>query len=297
MARATPGYIGPYRLLNVVNTGQTSQIWQAYDDAAHEICGIKILLSEYRNNREHLGYLKQEWIVGGNLDHERIIRFRDYATDKGTPYLVMEWFPAPNLKIRVRYAYDQIEHQLPMIMEQMCESLVYLHAQGWVHRDVKPDNFLLAEDGRIKLIDFALAQKIKGGLSRLWAPKTKVQGTRSYMSPEQIRGDALDGRADLYSLGCTLFELMAGKAPYTGVSSNDLLSKHLKAAVPSLEVSNRNVTPEFGDLIRRAMAKKASDRPHSVADFLTDFRRIRVFRRDPKPPAAAHQPAREPEDG
>ena len=284
MSRATPGYIGPYRLLNVVNTGQTSQIWQAFDDAANEICGIKVLLSEFRRNREHLAYLKQEWIVGESLRHERIIRFRTYAVDRGTPYLAMEWFPAPNLKQRMRYDYDKIEYRIPQLIEQMCEALVYLHAEGWIHRDVKPDNFLVSEECNVKLIDFALTQRLKGGISKLLGPKGKVQGTRSYMSPEQIRGGALDGRADLYSLACTLYELLSGKPPYTGTNANDLLLKHLRAAVPTLESANHNVTPEFGELIRRSMAKKASLRPKSIADFLTDFRMVRVFRRAPKSP-------------
>ena len=170
----------------------------------------------------------------------------------------------------------------PTIIEQMCEALVYLHAQGWIHRDVKPDNFLVSEEGNVKLIDFALAQRLKGGISKLLGPKGRIQGTRSYMSPEQIRGGALDGRADLYSLACTLYELLGGKPPYTGANANDLLLKHLRAAVPTLESANHNVTPEFGELIRRSMAKKASSRPKSIEDFLTDFRMVRVFRRAPK---------------
>jgi eukaryotic-like serine/threonine-protein kinase len=285
LSRATPGYIGPYRLLNVVNTGQTSQIWQAYDDAANEVCGLKVLLSDFRRNREHLAYLKQEWIVGEGLRHDRIIRFRTFAVDRGTPYLAMEWFPAPNLKQRLRYDHDKIEWRLPLLIEQMAEALVYLHGEGWVHRDVKPDNFLVSEDGNVKMIDFALTQRIKAGISKILGPKGKIQGTRSYMSPEQIRGEALDGRADLYSFACTIFEMLSGKPPYTGANANELLLKHLRAAIPTLESMNRNVTPEFGELIRRAMSKKASLRPKSVEDFLTDFRMVRVFRRAPKPPA------------
>lgn len=289
MAKATPGYIGPYRLLNVVNTGQTSRIWQAYDDDAKKIFGIKILLEEFRRSREHIAYLRQEYVVCGNLEHERLIRIYTYDVDRGTPYLAMEWFPAPNLKHRIRYDYARFEYQIPKIIEQAAEALIYLHGQGWIHRDIKPDNYLVSDAGDVKLIDFALSQKMKGGIAQILGQKSKVQGTRSYMSPEQIRGGKMDGRADLYSFGCTIFELLAKITPYTGVSAHDLLTKHLRSSPPTLESANRNVTPEFGDLLRRTMAKKPSHRPKSVADFLTQFRMLRVFRRTPKPPAEAKE--------
>lgn len=283
MGKATPGFIGPYRLLNIVNTGQTSLIWQAYDDAAQTVLGIKMLLSEFQHNREHIGYLRQEYTVGEKLKHERIIRFTDFASDRGNYYLAMEWFPAPNMKHLIRHRFEETQYLIPDLIEQMAESLAYLNEYGWVHRDIKPDNYLVSDKAEVKLIDFALAQKAKGGLAKL-LNKSKIQGTRSYMSPEQIRGGALDGRSDLYSLGCTIFELLSGKPPFTGSNANELLMKHIKSSPPTLESANRNVTPEFGDLIRRTMAKKPNNRPKSVTDFLTQFRMVRVFKRAPKPP-------------
>jgi len=283
LGKATPGFIGPYRLLNVVNTGQTSLIWQAYDDAAQRVLGIKVLLSEFQRNREHIGYLRQEYIVGEKLKNKRIIQFTDFASDRGVYYLAMEWFPAPNMKHLVRYQSEKAQYLMPKMIEQMAEALAYLNENGWVHRDVKPDNYLVSDKGEIKLIDFALAQKIKGGLAKL-LNKSKIQGTRSYMSPEQIRGGALDGRSDLYSLGCTIFELLSGKPPFTGSNANELLMKHIKASPPTLESVNRNVTLEFGNLIRQTMAKKPNNRPKSVIDFLTQFRMLNVFKRPPKPP-------------
>ncbi|HVU86872.1 MAG TPA: serine/threonine-protein kinase [Pirellulales bacterium] len=286
MALASQGNVGPYRLLNIVKTGQTSQVWAVMDDRDKRRLAIKLLLSDYRKDREHLGYLKQEAVVGKTLDHPRVIKVFEYATDHGLPYLVMEYFPAPNMKEIILQVRQQVAFMMPRIIDGAAEGLAYFNQQGWIHRDIKPDNFLIIQNGEVKLIDFALAQRKKGVLARLFG-RGKVQGTRSYMSPEQIRGEPLDERADIYSFGCTIFHLVAGRAPYTGANSNELLNKHLRAAVPVLEAFDRNITSEFGALIRSTMAKDPKGRPDSMAKFLSEFRGISMFKRMPDPPASA----------
>ena len=284
MSKENPGYLGRYRLLNVVNTGQTSQMWQAYHDGTHQFFAVKTLLDKFRRAREQVWYLKWEYAVGAKLEHDRVIRVHEYNVDRGTPYLAMEWFAAPNMKKRIQAGLESYGYLVPKMALQATEALAYFSSQGWVHRDVKPDNFLVSDDGDVKLIDFALAKPIKRGLAKLFTVRSKVQGTRSYMSPEQIRGLALDDRADLYSLACTLFELVSGKPPYTGTSQTDLLMKHLKAAPPSLEAANRNVTPEFAQLIRKAMSKKLSARHKSVTEFFEELQGVRILKRTPDPP-------------
>jgi len=285
VASASPGYIGPYRLLNVVHTGQTSQIWQAYHDGEQKIFGIKTLLKKYTRDREHVGYLKWEQAIGEKIVHDRIIRIFEYGADKTGPYLAMEWFAALNMKRRILAGIDTIAYQVPKIINQAAEGLAHFNRLGWVHCDVKPDNFLVTDEGDVKLIDFALAKRSRTGLARLFAVKSKVQGTMSYMAPEQIRGGALDTRTDVYAFGCLLYELLSGKPPFTGSSPNELLAKHLKSPPPALEAANKNVAPEYAQLIRRALAKDPKNRPDSV----DEFRVSKVFKIPPRPPKPANE--------
>jgi serine/threonine protein kinase len=270
--------------LNVVHTGQTSQIWQAYHDGKQQRFGVKTLLQKFRRDREHLRYLRWEYSVAQKIVHERIMQILEYGNDRGNTYLAMQWFPAANMKHRIQRGGQQTAYQIPKIIEQAAEGLAHFNELGWVHRDVKPDNFLVTEDGEVKLIDFALARRSSTGLARLLGPKTRVQGTRSYMAPEQIRGTPLDQRADVYGFGCTVFELVSGKPPYTGVSADELLMKHLRAPPPSLEAAANNVTPEFAQLVRRSLAKDPAARPQSIADFVVEFRMNPVFKVPPRPP-------------
>jgi eukaryotic-like serine/threonine-protein kinase len=287
VTKASLSYIGPYRLLNVVNTSQTGQIWQAYDDGKQQIVGIKTLLEKFRKSREHVGYLRWEYKVSRTVVHPRILNIFAFDIDRGAPYVVMEWFPAPNLKQRIQQGTGKLAHLMPRIIEQAAEAVGYFNLCGWVHRDIKPDNFLLADNGDLKLIDFSLAQRSRGLLARWFARRSKVQGTRSYMSPEQIRGEVLDQRADVYSLGCVIHELITGKPPFTGSTEKELLNKHLRTAPPSLDPIEHNVTPEFAQLLRRTLAKDPAGRPASMDDFLAEVRRHRVFRIMARPPEEA----------
>ena len=276
-------FLGPYRLTRLIRLGSTCQVWEALDEGSNKRYAIKVLRPEQRGNKTELGFLKHEYEVGSSLHHKNIIQAIDFFKDADTPFIVLELFSELNLKQAIRRGPEMIAHILDKILLQTVESLYYLHSKGYVHCDVKPDNLLISRDGEIKLIYFTISTKIKTGWSRLFAKAAQVQGTRSYMSPEQIRNQALDPRADVYALGCVFFELVTGKLPFTASSPNELLSKHLSAPIPSALVTNDNVSPEFNNLIKAMMAKDVKDRLQ-MWDVLKQVRAIKIFKKPPRIP-------------
>ncbi|MBB3208311.1 serine/threonine protein kinase [Rhodopirellula rubra] len=279
-------FLGPYRLARLIRVGSTAEVWEAIDETSsdNKRYALKVLRASCAEDKSELALLKHEYNVGKALASPRIIKVLDHQTDKGRPYLVLELFSELNMKQALRKGPDSLAFMLDKIIEQAAEGLYYMHTKNWIHRDIKPDNYLVARDGETKLIDFTIAEPKRTGLKKMFYKAKTVQGTRSYMSPEQIRGKLCDERSDIYSFGCVLFELVTGKPPFTGQTPNDLLSKHLTASIPSPIVYNDNVTTEFASMTKRLMAKKPDDRPDSVWEFLKEFRAIQVWKKRPRVP-------------
>ena len=282
MSRAEE-YFGPYRVVNVVNVGQTSTMLQGFDSQERKFVGIKTLQNRFSRDKEQLAYLKWEYEVARTLDHEKIIKILDFGWDRKRPYLLMEWFPEMNVKNLINSGYDNYAYMVIPIVRGMAESLGYLHEKKWVHRDVKPDNFLYGEgEGKgLRLIDFALTKKAKTGIMSKLGFRSKAQGTASYIAPEQILSKSIDPRSDIYSLGCTIFELLSGRPPYTANSHNELLQKHISQQVPSITAKNRNVTPEMGDVLQWMLAKRPGDRPKNGSEIYKLLSGIRIFKKIP----------------
>ena len=161
-----------------------------------------------------------------------------------------------------------------------------MNAKGWVHRDVKPDNILVNSAGEVKLIDFAIAQRIPTGLAKWFRGRNKPQGTRSYMSPEQIRGLALDGRADIYSFAATAFELVTGRPPFRGASNQDLLAKHITEKPVSPTIYNPDVTKEFSATwCCTCWPRRKRTGRKDFHEVLMRMRTLKVFKGDDKRPS------------
>ncbi|HLN31482.1 MAG TPA: serine/threonine-protein kinase [Gemmataceae bacterium] len=283
--------IGGYRLQNLMMTGQTSQVWEVVETASNRHFAMKLLLPEKLQDPEHQRMLIHEAEVGTMLAHPNIIKIVKLVKDKHNPHFIMEFFPAGNLKLRVMHKkWDFIREKAHDIFKQAATALAYMHASGWVHRDVKPDNIMVNSAGEVRLIDFALAQPIsKGGMFR--RRKGRSAGTRSYMSPEQIRGQSLDARADIYSFGASMYEVITGRPPFRAASPTDLLNKHILEKPISPQTYNPDVTDECAALVLRMLAKKKQDRPKDFHEVLMQLRGIRVFKADKGPVAQKSTPA------
>ncbi|SMP51146.1 hypothetical protein SAMN06265222_103229 [Neorhodopirellula lusitana] len=279
-------FLGPYRLSRLIRIGSTAEVWEAVDDTdmQKKKYALKVLRSNCANDKSEVAALKHEFNVGKALSSPRIIKVVDFIADKGRPFLVLELFSELNMKQALRKGPEPLGYIVDKIVEQAAEGLYYMHTKNWIHRDIKPDNYLVARDGETKLIDFTIAETKRTGISKLFYKAKTVQGTRSYMSPEQIRGKLCDERSDIYSFGCVVYELVTGKPPFTGQTPNDLLSKHISASIPSAAAQNNNVTSELAGLIKRMMAKKQEDRPASVWEFLKEYRAIETWRKRPRVP-------------
>jgi serine/threonine protein kinase len=274
--------IGGYRLLNLMMTGQTSQVWEVVEVSSHRHFAMKLLLPENATNTSYRELLFHEAAVGLAMGgHDNVIRIVAVNKDIKNPYFVMEFFPGGSLKLRMmRKQHDFIREHTQNLFKQTATALAFMNAKGWVHRDVKPDNLLVNSAAQLKLIDFALAQRIqkRSFFSRLFRRKGKAAGTRSYMSPEQIRGENLDGRADIYSFGATCFEVLTGRPPFRGATAQDLLAKHIIEKPVTPRVYNADVTEEFADLVLQMLAKKREDRPRDFHEVLMKMRSIKVYK-------------------
>lgn len=276
-------------MVKIIRAGQTCDVWEAKKDPDPRRIAVKILLQQHVKNRELVNELKHEAEVAATCKHKNVIEIYEFNYEHELPFIAMELYSSTNVKMALRDNAQLVAHYASEIIEQAAEGLAHLHAKGWIHCDVKPDNFLIdVETAEIKLIDFSIAQRAKkgqgGGLLSGLFGKTIVKGTRSYMSPEQIRAKSLDARSDVYSLGCVMFELLAGKPPYSGANPDDLLMKHLRSSIPNLAASNERVTSEFALLVQRMMAKSPDKRPSSMYDVIKEFRDVRLYRTGMKPP-------------
>ena len=273
---------GVYKLVMCIATGGSSQVWEVVEQPSGRHLAMKLLKMENPDFKENKAGLKHEADVLKSLDHPMIIKFEKYSSSRDNTYLTMEHFRAPNVKLQIKADITSVHVRARRLFESVCQALSHVHAKGWVHRDMKPDNVLMNKVGEIRLVDFSLSSKeIKGFSKMIGGGKQKtIQGTRTYIAPETINKQTPTFQTDLYSLGIMFFEVLTGKTPFQAPTPEELLRKHLRTEPPNASEFNKNVTPEMDRLIAKLLKKKPSERHASVDEVLGELRRIKIFKED-----------------
>ena len=277
--------IGGFRLVRMVHPGATSMVMEVLQESTGKRFALKQLSPTRAEEASERRLFEFEAKLGMELRHPNLVHVHEYIRDPSGPYFIMDLFPSYHLKLPIARpsVYPMPVAQLHRIIEQAASGLAYMHDKGWVHRDVKPENILVSKSGEVRVIDYALAMRPYSGLKKLFKKKAPVQGTPSYMAPEQIRGEPPTPAADVYSFGITCYELACGRPPFRADSQNDLLNKHVKERPSPMSSFNKNVTTEFNDLIQKMIVKKPEARLSSLHEFLSKFSRIKIFKDDPDP--------------
>ena len=266
-----------YSIDREIGQGSAAVVFQAEDRKHHRLVAIKVLRPEVAAEIGVDRFVREIETVA-RLAHPHILPLFDSGEADGLPYFVMPFVPGESLRDRILR-----EQQLPVedameIARNVASALGYAHSHGIVHRDIKPANILLA-GGHAIVADFGVARAISAAIDGDAERQGEMFGTPLYMSPEQLTGSSrLDGRSDLYSLGCVLYEMLAGHPPFQGRTTEEVRAQHLLDTPPSIASLGRDIPAEVDETLRRLLAKVPADRfatAEQLADGLPEHRQGR----------------------
>ncbi len=262
-----PGFIfgGRYEILRVLGQGGMGAVYQARDRELDRLIALKVIRPELSTDPAILQRFKQELILARNITHKNVVRIYDLGEADGIRFITMEYVDGEDLRALLRRHGKFSSGQAIEMVEQVCRALDAAHAEGVIHRDLKPQNIMRDRQGRIVVMDFGLARSLgDSGLTQTGA----IVGTMEYMSPEQALGTVLDQRSDIFSVGLIFYELLTGKAPYqadTAIAS--LMKRTREQAVPASEIDN-SVPQSLSAIVGRCLEREPADRYHSVVELL-----------------------------
>jgi len=247
--------IGRYEVLERIATGGQGTVYRARDTVLDRVVAVKVINQSIADDPAYLEALQREARLAAGLDHPNITTVYDFQIEDGTPYIVMEYVPDAldrHLQGGTRLPWERATE----IAVQIARALQHAHDQGVVHRDIKPQNILLTEDGTVKVSDFGIARALASSTRSRTA---SVVGTPEYMSPEQWSSGSLDGRLDQYALGIVFYQMLVGTTPFQGESMEAIYVQHRETPLPELP-GNLQVPGAIEQVIRRATEKSQEDR-------------------------------------
>ncbi len=272
--RSSKKKLGPYELRKKLGEGSMGAVFEAFDTESKRIVALKVLPKDLAGDREFLERFKREVKTMAALSHPNIVSFYESGQASGYWYLTMEYIEGGSLYGRLKQKGRMPEKEALRIVSEIAKALAYAHQQALIHRDIKPENILFSLDGTVKVTDFGLAKQ-QEDTSKLTAVGMSI-GTPHYLSPEQAMGsDKVDHRADLYSLGATLFHLLTGKVPFDHVSSTRVMVMHVQDPPPDPRSIVPSISRAASKLVLRLMSKNPDGRFESATELLAAIEKVR----------------------
>ena len=273
--------ISHYRVLQTLGAGGMGVVYLAEDGRLGRQVALKFLPPEASRDETTLERFRLEARAASSLSHPGICTVFDIGDDAGSPFIVMEALKGETLKDRIKRAPIKVSDVLDLAI-QLADALEAAHSQGIVHRDIKPGNIFVGEKNRVKILDFGLAKLVQptnatatmSADDQLTVPGSTL-GTVSYMSPEQARGEEVDARSDLFSLGTVIYEMAAGVQAFGGSSPGAVIAAILIRPAPPIIERNGAIPARLEEIIQKALEKDRDLRYQHAADLLTDLKRLR----------------------
>jgi serine/threonine-protein kinase len=267
---------GRYELSQLVARGGMAEVHRARDHLLDRPVAVKILFPELSVDKSFVERFRREAQAAANLSHPNIVPVFDWGEDGGTYFIVMELVDGRALSSILRGSGPMHPDRAAEIASDVASALAYAHRHGVVHRDVKPGNVLITDEGVVKVTDFGIARALntEESLTQTGA----VMGTATYFSPEQAEGMGVDARSDIYSLGVVLFEMVTGRPPFLGDTPVAVASKHVREHPPAPREINPAVPPDLEAIILKCMAKSPEHRYPTGEDLRVDLSRFREGR-------------------
>lgn len=258
-----------YQIVEKLGSGGMAFAYKARDMKLGRFVTVKVLKDEYSENADFLIKFSAEASAAASLSHHNIVRVYDVGEDNGINYIVMEYIHGQSLKktIKERAPFDSVT-TLSVAM-QIASALSHAHKHHVVHRDIKPQNILVAVDGTVKVTDFGIA---RAATSNTYAADVNAMGSVHYFSPEQARGGYVNEKSDIYSLGITMYEMATGRVPFDASSSIAVALKHLNEELPDIRQYNPNITRGLEGIIRKATQKKSDERYDNIDILISDLK-------------------------
>lgn len=266
--------LGRYEIISKIGKGGMGTVYKARQVNMDRIVALKVMPVELSKNEKFVHRFLREARSAASLNHPGIVQAVDAGEADGRYYFAMEYVEGKTLGDMLDESEKLAEERALEITKEVAVALDYAHTAGFIHRDIKPDNILISKDGKIKLADLGLAREAGDTPDRV-TQTGAVLGTPPYISPEQVRGSRdIDGRADIYSLGGTLYHMLTGKTPYLGANGPDIMAKHLSAPVPNPQRVSPETSEPAAKLVQKMMQKNPDDRPQTGRDVVDMIDRI-----------------------